>query len=87
MPEFQPFVMERMMSRHEQEVEVNLSESGVHPLRLEELVAARPDCLEQLLSTELNYPHANGIPSLRENIAAMYQGAAPANVLVHCRCD
>ena len=82
MSEFQPFVMERMMSRHEQEVEFNLSESGVHPVRLEELVAARPDCLKQLLSTELNYPHMNGIPSLRENIAAMYQGATAANVLV-----
>ena len=82
MSEFQPFVMERMMSRHEQEVEVNLSESGVHPVRLEELVAARPGSLEQLLSTELNYPHVNGIPSLRENIAAIYQGASPADVLV-----
>ena len=28
MSEFQPFVMERMMSKHEQEVEYNLSESG-----------------------------------------------------------
>ena len=82
MSEFQPFVMERMMSKHEQEVEYNLSESGVHPVRLEELVTARPESLEQLLRTELNYPHVNGIPSLRENIARMYPGATPANVLV-----
>ena len=82
MPDFQPFAMERMMSRHEQEVEYNLSESGVQPVRLEELVAARPNSLGPLLSTELSYPHVNGIPSLRENIARMYQGAAPANVLV-----
>ena len=40
MSEFQPFVMERMMSKHEQKVEYNLSESGVHPVRLEELVTA-----------------------------------------------
>ena len=45
-------------------------------------MTARPDCLEQLLRTELNYPHVNGIPSLRENIARMYPGATPANVLV-----
>jgi len=28
MPEFQPFLMERMMSKFEQDVEYNLSESG-----------------------------------------------------------
>jgi aspartate/methionine/tyrosine aminotransferase len=31
---------------------------------------------------DLNYPHANGIPSLRQNIASMYQGAQAENVLV-----
>ena len=34
MPEFQPFLMERMMSKFEQDVEYNLSESGVHPVSL-----------------------------------------------------
>ena len=32
--EFYPFEMERMMSRFEQDVDYNLSESGVHPVRL-----------------------------------------------------
>ena len=36
--EFQPFVMERMMSRWENVVDVNLSESGVHPMTLAELL-------------------------------------------------
>ena len=31
---FQPFVMERMMSEWENAVEINLSESGVHPLTM-----------------------------------------------------
>ena len=30
----------------------------------------------------MNYPHVNGIPSLWENIARIYPGATPANVLV-----
>ena len=34
MPVFQPFHMERMMSRLEKEVEYNLSESGAHPVML-----------------------------------------------------
>ena len=34
----EPFDMERLQSTYENEVEFNLSESGVHPLRLGELV-------------------------------------------------
>ena len=82
MPTFQPFVMERMMSKFEQEVEYNLSESGVHPVTLGELRTFEPDLVEELLATELNYPHVNGIPELRENIANLYQGARHENVLV-----
>jgi aspartate/methionine/tyrosine aminotransferase len=82
MSQFQPFEMERWMSLHEQDVEYNLSESGVHPLALRELLAEQLDVVEQLLDTELNYPHVNGIPELREHIAAMYDGAGPDNVLV-----
>ena len=39
MAKFQPFIMERMMGKWENLVEVNLSESGVHPLKLGELMA------------------------------------------------
>ena len=82
MDRFQPFVMERMMSRFEQEVEYNLSESGVHPVLLRELLGQDAEALERLLATELNYPHVNGIPALRENIARLYRGATADNVLV-----
>ncbi len=79
---FQPFVMERMMSKHEQEVEYNLSESGVHPLQLGELLGRREGALQSLLGTEINYAHANGTPQLRRNIARLYKGANEENVLV-----
>ena len=82
MPGFHPFLMERMMSKLEQDVEYNLSESGVHPVRLDELLADDPDYVEQLLATDLTYPYVNGTPELRENIAAMYNGATRNNVLV-----
>jgi len=82
MPKFQPFVMERMMSKFEKEVDYNLSESGVHPLTLKELFQDDPDGLAGLLSIEMDYAHANGIPELRKNIAALYPGAGPENVLV-----
>lgn len=79
---FQPFVMERWMSKFEQAVEYNLSESGVHPMSLAELLDHRPGEAERLLSLDLHYPHVNGIPRLREHIAAMYDGCGPDNVLV-----
>ncbi len=79
---FQPFEMERMMSRFEQEVEYNLSESGAHPVLLRELVDRENGYLQDLLDTDLNYPHTNGIPQLRQNIARLYPGGTPENVLV-----
>ena len=82
MSEFQPFVMERAMSKFEQDVDYNLSESGVKPILLGELLADDPDHINKLLAMGLNYPHVNGIPELRENIATLYDGAAMNNVLV-----
>lgn len=82
MSEFYPFLIERVMSKNEKEVEYNLSESGVYPLFLKELLAYDSDCTNELLDTNLDYAHANGIPELRENIAALYDGATPDNVLV-----
>ena len=82
MSEFQPFAMERWMSKYEQEVEYNLSESGVHPMLLRELLSFDTNHLNRMLETDINYAHANGIPELRKNIAALYDGASSDNVLV-----
>jgi len=79
--EFVPFALERMMSLWENKVEYNLSESGVHPMTTEELVTD-PKQIEELLTTGLNYAPANGIPRLRENIAALYPGTSQDNILV-----
>jgi aspartate/methionine/tyrosine aminotransferase len=82
MPDFHLFAMERYMSKHEQAVEYNLSESGVHPISLRELLGDDPAALDRLLDTGLGYPHANGIPALRENVALLYDGATPDHVLI-----
>jgi aspartate/methionine/tyrosine aminotransferase len=71
-----------MMSKFEKAVDYNLSESGVHPMTLNELFQDDPDGLARLLSLEMDYAHANGIPELRKNVAALYTGANPENVLV-----
>jgi aspartate/methionine/tyrosine aminotransferase len=82
MSEFQPFEMERFMSKFEQEVDYNLSESGVHPMLLKELLDQAPGSMDHFMNTDLNYPYVNGTPGLRENIAALYDGATADNVLV-----
>lgn len=82
MSQFQPFEMERFMSLYEQAVDYNLSESGVHPMLLRELLSFDDSLLGDLLETEINYAHANGIPELRENIARLYKDVTPENVLV-----
>jgi aspartate/methionine/tyrosine aminotransferase len=80
MSAFQPFEIERLMSRWEHEVDYNLSESGVHPVPLRDLL---PDscALREFLDTELGYPQTNGTLALRENISRLYPGASPENVL------
>ncbi len=75
------FAMERMQSTYENLVDYNLSESGVHPMRVEELVPEGAD-RAALLAQELLYPQSNGTIPLRERIAAMYPGATAANVEV-----
>ena len=82
MSDFQPFMMERMMSKFEQDVEFNLSESGVHPILLKDLLGHEAKYINNFLETDLNYPYVNGIPELRQNIAQLYNGANPDNVLV-----
>src|SRR5205807_1770877 len=58
-----------------------LSESGVEPLPLRELL--RDDAsVEHFLNHPLAYSQGNGTPELRSSIAAMYRGATPEQVLV-----
>jgi aspartate/methionine/tyrosine aminotransferase len=79
---FTPFELEYTQSVWEQKVAINLTESGVHPIRLDELLGDDQDALARILATEINYPHVNGNPELRDNIARLYNGAKQENVLV-----
>ena len=80
--QFTPFELEYTQSVWEQDVDINLTESGVHPIRLDELLDGDDDKLRELLTTEINYPHVNGNHDLREYIAALYDRAGVSNVLV-----
>src|ERR1700682_1764764 len=75
------FEMERWQSGWENVVELNISESGVVPLTVRELMEGAGDA-SGLLDTKLGYPQSNGGEELRANIAKFYPGARTENVLV-----
>ncbi|HEU4939184.1 MAG TPA: aminotransferase class I/II-fold pyridoxal phosphate-dependent enzyme [Vicinamibacterales bacterium] len=68
------FEMERMQSTWENIVDYDMSESGVRPLTLREIVAMGFD-LDEFLDQPLGYSQSNGTIELRERIAAIYPGA------------
>lgn len=79
--EIPPFLMERWQSLYEHRVRYNLSESGVEPLTVGEvlrLTGLEPEAIP------LGYTQTNGTEALRERIAALYRGAGPENVVVTC---
>lgn len=73
------FAMERMQSTYENQVEYNLSESGVRPLTPRELLGSDAD---GLLDQPLAYTQSNGTRALREAIASLYPGAGVDHVEV-----
>ena len=75
----EPFEMERWQSLHEHQVEINLSDSGVHPLSLAELLDGPdgPDALAALGDVRLIYTQTNGTPELRRRIAALESALRP----------
>lgn len=74
------FEMERMQCLYEREVEFNLSESGVLPLKLSELLDGED--VERFLAQELWYSASDGSRLLRERIAQFYPDCKAENITV-----
>jgi aspartate/methionine/tyrosine aminotransferase len=76
------FAMERMQSTYENQVDFNLSESGVGPLSTRELLEGDAGAIGGVLDQPLVYTQSNGTSDLRAAVAAMYPGATTAHVEV-----
>lgn len=78
---FTPFEMERWQSLHENHVEYNLSESGVHPLTVGELLSLShgDESLDDVL---LGYGQTDGTPPLKHAIANLYPGTSDRSLMV-----
>lgn len=73
------FLLERNQTLYENDVELNLTESGIHPCTIEDILDGDADALMKL---PLGYGYTDGTPALRARIADWYPGADAANVAV-----
>lgn len=78
---FTPFEMERWQSTHEHRVDYNLSESGVHPLTVGQLLSYAHGTID-ISDVRLGYSQSNGTDELRARIASLYAGATDRSVVV-----
>ncbi len=79
--QLETFALERYQSMWENRVPWNLAESGVHPLRVTDLVNT-PELQVEMFEQELGYPQTNGTIELRTLISAMYPGSTIEHIEV-----
>jgi len=77
----EPFEMERMQSTWENRVGYDLSESGILPLTLRELVEMGLD-MQVLMDVPLGYSQSDGTPELKELLMEIYPGASHESIEV-----
>lgn len=81
------FALERWMTTWELDVEFDITESGIYPMSLRELIELAPEderekLRDGLLDTRLGYSEARGTAELRGELAVTYAGATAENVLI-----
>ncbi len=78
-----PFALERFFARHEFRARYLLSTSDCQGLAMADLLTgADPDLRRRWETLRLGYTESQGLPELREEIAGLYQGFKPENILV-----
>jgi aspartate/methionine/tyrosine aminotransferase len=79
---FFTFDLERWQSTWETLVRFNLSESGVHPLSISELLQLSGASLDDLAALRMVYNQSDGTVELRQAIAKLYSNASPDQITV-----
>ncbi|OLS30127.1 MAG: Capreomycidine synthase [Candidatus Thorarchaeota archaeon AB_25] len=74
------FELERNQSEWEHHVDYNLSESGVEPLHIRDLLDTK-ELKDQLLDMQLGYSQTNGTVPLRQAISYHYPGTTHEHIL------
>ncbi|MFW9787665.1 MAG: aminotransferase class I/II-fold pyridoxal phosphate-dependent enzyme [Candidatus Thorarchaeota archaeon] len=77
---FERFELERNQSEWEHRVDYNLSESGVEPMHIRDLLPTEK-LRDQLMDIQLGYSQTNGTIPLREAISHHYPGTTAEHIL------
>ena len=81
--DIKPFSLERYFAEYEFAAKYLLSSSDCEPLAMQELLdMADPEALGLWNNLKLAYTESLGLPALREEIAGMYDGIEPDQVMV-----
>ncbi|MBT4497813.1 MAG: aminotransferase class I/II-fold pyridoxal phosphate-dependent enzyme [Gemmatimonadetes bacterium] len=75
------FEMERMQSTYENLVDYDMSESGIKPVSINDLIGMGFD-LDAVLDMPLGYSQSDGTPELKELLQEIYPGAKLENIEV-----
>lgn len=78
--QIETFELERNQSLYENTVKFNLTESGIHPYTLRELLTEEQQ--QEVLDLRLGYGQTNGAPELRATLASYYPGCNEDNIIV-----
>lgn len=76
------FLVERWIGKYEWTVPYDLAETGVFPLKVEELYAMDPTLPERIAACQLDYGVNPGRTELRAAIAEMYPGKSADDILI-----
>jgi len=80
-------MLERYFARHEFAVEHLLCSSDCESMSIQDLLSLEPGAREGFLGHRLGYTESSGSPSLRREIARLYGGIAPEQILVHAGAE
>lgn len=79
----EPFRLERYFAKYEFEVPYLMGASDCESITIDELLKMEAGSENEFLDLRLGYTESEGHPLLREQIANLYQGISPHEVLVH----
>lgn len=78
-----PFKLERYFAAYEFNVQYTLCSSDCEAVTINDLLALEPDARETFGQHWLGYTESQGAPSLRREIARVYETMQPEHILVH----
>lgn len=85
--QIETFQLERWMTTYELDVDYDITESGIYPMTVRELVELAPEedrdaLVDEIFDTRLGYSEARGTHELRATLASTYLKTSADNVLI-----